>query len=208
MEHKIIVVGIGPGGKDYLLPIAAKAIENARILLGSRRALETLAPIGTQTKVIDREITKLLDYIEDKVKEVPVTVMVSGDPGFYSLLAALRQRFPAERLEVIPGISSVQLAFARAAEPWQDALLISMHGRNASHEALSFHVGKKLGLLTDAKHKPSFIAKMLLDKGWPQGAAVWLCSSLSYEDEDVRCMTLGEARETMGFEHSVMVVKA
>jgi cobalt-precorrin-7 (C5)-methyltransferase len=208
MEHKIIVVGIGPGSKDYLLPIASKAIREAKVLVGSRRALETLAPLGIETKVIDREITKLLDYIADKAKAVSITVMVSGDPGFYSLLAALRRTFPVEKLEVIPGISSAQLAFARAAEPWQDALLISMHGRSASDEALRFSKGKKLGILTDDKHNPAFISGLLIKEGWPSETTVWLCSALSYENEDVRSMTLGEAGKTPGFEHSVMVVKA
>ncbi|MCE5284657.1 MAG: precorrin-6y C5,15-methyltransferase (decarboxylating) subunit CbiE [Pelosinus sp.] len=208
MEYKIIVVGIGPGGKDYLLPIASNAIDEAKVLVGSRRALETLAPGGIETKVIDREITALLDYIEEKIKVTSVTVLVSGDPGFYSLLVALKGRFPVERLVVIPGISSAQLAFARISEPWQDALLISMHGRSASDEALGFIAGKKLGILTDANHNPAFIARLLINEGWPLGTKVWLCSGLSYETEEVRSLTLDETQEISGFEHSVMVVKA
>lgn len=208
MEHKIIVVGIGPGGKDYLLPIADRAIREAKVLVGSRRALLALAPAGIETKTIDKEIAKLLDYIQEKLNEVSVTVMVSGDPGFYSLLAALKGRFSLEKLEVIPGISSVQLAFARASEPWQDAVLISMHGRRASDEALCFRRGKKLGILTDNKHNPAYISGLLMEEGWPRETTVWLCSGLSYEDEEVRLTTLSKAQNVLGFEHSVMVVKA
>lgn len=208
MEHKIIVVGIGPGSEDYLLPIAKRAIDNAKVLIGSRRALETLAPPHIETKVIDREINELLLYIEKKVVKMPVTVMVSGDPGFYSLLVALKGYFKAEQLEVIPGISSMQLAFAKAIEPWQDALLLSMHGRSVSDEVLVFSQGKKLGFLTDGQHNPAYIADVLLAKGWPIDTTVWLCSALSYSGEEVRQITLQEAQETLGFDHSVMVVKA
>jgi cobalt-precorrin-7 (C5)-methyltransferase len=208
MEHKITVVGIGPGGKDYLLPIASKAIAEAGVLVGSRRALDTLAPPGAETKVIDKEIAALLFYIEEKIQTTPVTVMVSGDPGFYSLLAALRGHFAAAQLVVIPGISSVQLAFARAAEVWQDAMLLSMHGRTVNDELIGFTAGKKLGILTDREHNPAHIASLLLGRGWPPETPVWLCNSLSYENEEVRETTLGEAQEIPGFEHSVMVVKA
>ena len=55
--------------------------------------------------------------------------MVSGDPGYYSLLDALRRDFPAKQIMVIPGISAMQYAFARLALPWHDAVLASFHGR-------------------------------------------------------------------------------
>lgn len=208
MEHKITVVGIGPGGKDYLLPIAERVIKEAKVLIGSQRALATLAPAGVKTKVIDKNIESLLAYIEETIQTVPVTVLVSGDPGFYSLLSALKARFGSERLTVIPGISSVQLAFARAGEVWQDAVLVSMHGRTVRKEQLVFAPGKKVGILTDKEHNPACIARMLLQGGWPQNSYVWLGTCLSYETEEILETTLLEAGALVGFEHSVMVVKA
>ena len=207
MENTIIVAGIGPGSPDYLLPAALRAIEQATVLVGSSRALATFARVDQRCHVITADIQGVLDFVAEASQTGQVVILVSGDPGFYSLLAALRQQFGAHRLEVIPGISSVQLAFARLGEVWHDAILASMHGREAADSQLAYEKGKKLGLLTDNKHTPAVIAKRLLAHGWPQETAVWLCEHLSYQTETILAVTLAKACEIDGFAHAVMVVK-
>lgn len=208
MEYKIIVVGIGPGSPDYIPPIASRAIAQAKVVVGSSRALATLAPENCETKVIDRDITGIMNFIGQHLLSGNVTVLVSGDPGFYSLLAALSLEFPPEVLQVIPGISSVQLAFARLSCPWQDADLISLHGREVDKARLAFRAGAKLAFLTDGKYNPRQIATMLLDLGWPADAKAWLCAELSYPTERIVSGRLATLTEIDGFEHSVMVVMA
>ncbi|WP_425060742.1 Cobalamin biosynthesis bifunctional protein CbiET [Sporomusa carbonis] len=207
-KYQIIVVGIGPGSPDYVLPVASRVIAAAKVLVGSKRALDTFSSVGQVTKIIDKDINGVLDFIAGQLASHDVVVMVSGDPGFYSMLAALRHRFASERITVIPGISSAQLAFARLGEVWQDAALISMHGRQAADDVLAYRPGRKLGILTDTRHNPAHIASILLNHGWPETACVWLCANLSYDNEVVAAMTLAEAAVTPGFDHSVMVVKA
>lgn len=208
MEHKIIVVGIGPGSADYLLPIAKRTIEQARILVGGKRALETLAPVGVKSKVIDGDIAGVLSYIEAELIAQDVVVMVSGDPGFYSLLPAIRRRFPQGCIEVIPGISSLQLAFARTGDYWQDATLISLHGRKADETGLAYRCDKKLGILTDSENNSCTIARHLLRSGWPAATPAVVCLALSYENEQVVTATLEELSNREGYSHCVMVVKA
>lgn len=206
MEHKVIVVGIGPGSPDYILPIASRSIAQAQVLVGSQRALDAFAPSHITTKVIDKDIKGVLAFISEYLSKSDVVVMVSGDPGFYSLLAALKAHFSQSQLTVIPGISSMQLAFARIAEVWQDAVLISMHGRQACDENLQYYPNKKLGILTDHEHNPSHIAQVLIQHGWPIDSQVWLGEALSYEYEHNKKITLGEATQLAGFTHCVMVV--
>lgn len=208
MEHKITIVGIGPGSPDYLPPVAARAIAQAKVLVGGRRVLAEFAPHAGDTKVIDKDIDGVTAFIGARLRDNDVVVLVSGDPGFYSMLATLRREFPARRLEVIPGISSVQLAFARLAESWQEATLVSLHGREAEDGLPAYAAGRKLGLLTDARHAPRQIAKLLLDQGWPGGCPTWLCADLSYPAERILATTLAEAAQADGFEHCVMVVTA
>lgn len=208
MDHKITVVGIGPGSPDYLPPIAARAIARARVLVGGGRALAAFAPASCETYTIGKDIAAVITHIRERLAVGDVTVLVSGDPGFYSLLAALRAEFGPEALDVIPGVSSVQLAFARLACPWQDAVLVSLHGRGPNDAALAYAPGKKLGLLTDGHHTPRRIAGDLLARGWPATAAVWLCADLSYESERIVAATLGETAQGHGCEHCVMVVMA
>lgn len=208
MEYKIIVVGIGPGSPDYLPPVAKRTIDSAKVVVGSRRALAAFAPPMARTWIIDKDVEGTIAYIRTELDRCDVVVMVSGDPGFYSLLAVLRQVFGAERLTVIPGISSVQLAFAKIADIWQDAILTSLHGRQAPAETLRYTPGKKLGILTDAEHSPAYIASLLTDLGWPATATVHLCANLSYEDEKIVRLSLAEAKLITGFTHCVMVVAA
>ena len=205
---RIVIVGIGPGSPDYVLPIASRTITAANVLVGSKRALDTFAAESQITKIIDKDIEGVLAFIKCQLASQDVVVMVSGDPGFYSLLAAIRKQFSAECISVIPGISSAQLAFARLAEIWQDADLISMHGRQADDGLLDYQPHRKLGILTDTQHNPAYIACALREHGWPDNAQVWLCANLSYDNEKVIAMTLAEAAGIPGFEHSVMVVKA
>lgn len=206
MEHKIIVVGIGPGSPDYLPPVAARAIGRAAVLVGGGRALAAFASPDCEKYTVGADIAAALAFIRRRLADCDVTVLVSGDPGFHSMLAALRREFGAGRLEVIPGISSVQTAFARVACPWQDAVLISLHGREPGDAALDYCPGRKLGLLTDPRYTPRRIAGELLAKGWPPGVEVWLCAELSYPAEKVLATTLGQAAGQEGFENSVMVV--
>ncbi|EGO61959.1 precorrin-6y C5,15-methyltransferase (decarboxylating) subunit CbiE [Acetonema longum] len=208
MEHKVIIVGIGPGAPDYLLPAALKKIQQARVLAGGKRALATFGREDVQQIQIDGNLSEVLHGIREALPQSDVTVLVSGDPGFYSLLPAIRRSFPSEIIEVVPGISSVQVAFARIGLPWQEAYLTSVHGREvAGNPALGYIPGKILGLLTDPVHNPSFLAAHLLEQGWPQTAKVWLCENLSYDSERILALSLAEIKSVAGFESCVMVVQ-
>jgi cobalt-precorrin-7 (C5)-methyltransferase len=206
MDNKIIVAGIGPGSEDYILPVALRTIKQAKVLVGSKRALAAFAPVNAKVRIIDKDIPALLAFIDRALSENDVVVMVSGDPGFYSLLGALKTKFSAEQIRVIPGISSLQMAFARVACPWHDALLLSLHGREADVEQFRYLSGRKLGLLTDPVHNPCYIAKLLLECGWPPATETWLCSDLSYEQERVDVFTLEQVANLSGYNHCVMVV--
>lgn len=226
--HRIMVVGIGPGNPNYMVPAARKAIARSEALVGGERALaqfaqktdaavrafasapaERRADDGThgrqateqesdrtcrqETCVIKRDIGRVMAFIREHLAETDVVVMVSGDPGYFSLLDAIRRTFPAELIDVIPGISSFQLAFARLALPWHDADLLSFHGRVPEDGALAYRPGRKLGMLTDMTHNSRTIAKTLLAHGWPESARYAICARLSYEDERIERLTIGEA---------------
>ncbi len=208
MEHKIIVAGIGPGAPEYLVPVAKQYIDLASVLLGSRRALDTFAKPGTKTMAITGDIQAVLDFIKEECLHTEVVVMVSGDPGYYSLLAALRNVFSPSQLQVIPGISSMQLAFARLALPWQTARLLSLHGRGPEEQDLHYEIGAVLGILTDTAYTSQAIARLLLARGWPAETKVYCCARLSYKDEEIATATLGTINTIEDFSHCIMVVTA
>ena len=205
-QNKIVVVGIGPGNPDYIVPKGLKAIEQAKFLVGGRRALNQFATDGQETCPITADIQGVMDFICAKIKRDKVVAMVSGDPGYYSLLDALRRDFPAKQITVIPGISAMQYAFARLALPWHDATLASFHGRTPATQDIAYKQGKILGLLTDCKYNSQTIAEILLQAGWPQTQTMHICSRLSYDDEKVVTTTLGEAMNLPAVSHCILII--
>lgn len=209
MEHKIIVAGIGPGNPDYMVPEARRAIREARVLVGGRRALSQFAGNSVQEQcAIGADIPAVLAFIRSRLQEDDVVVMVSGDPGYYSLLDALRREFPAEAIRVIPGISAMQMAFARLALPWHEADLWSFHGRVPEEARLLYAPGRMAGMLTDGKYNSHTIPRLLMEKGWPGDAGLAVCSRLSYEDEVIIRTTLAEAENYPVYSHCILVVIA
>lgn len=205
MADQITIVGIGPGHPDYVPPIAMRAITSAQVLVGSKRALETYADSSQLQIEITGDLAAVADGIIQHYSSKRVAVMVSGDPGFYSLLPFLLKHFRPEEIEVIPGIGSMQTAFCQAKTVWHDAQLVSLHGRDfASVQDILAKPGK-MGFLTDHQHSPAVIARYLLDLGWPN-CKVFLCERLSYPDQRICETDLMSTLHEPGFKHGIMVV--
>ncbi|MFI6339992.1 precorrin-6y C5,15-methyltransferase (decarboxylating) subunit CbiE [Streptomyces sp. NPDC050535] len=124
----ITVVGTGTGAP--LPPEAMSAVAEAGLVVGARRHLARVRlPEGAEQVVLGA-LAPALDVIERYVdKRGRVVVLASGDPGFFGIVRALAKRFGTERLDVRPGVSSVATAFARIGLPWDDAVVVSAHGR-------------------------------------------------------------------------------
>lgn len=207
MEHKIIVAGIGPGAKEYVVPMAMQAIQTAKVLVGGNRALAEFANDTQQTFAIKADINAVMEFIQEKLLEHDVVVMVSGDPGYYSLLSAIRKHFPLKQISVIPGLSSMQTAFAKIALPWQNARLLSFHGRVPKDEDLKYYPGRIIGMLTDNKFNSNAIATYLIERGWDKQSTAYICSRISYPDEKIVSLTLDEAQTKECASHCVMIVE-
>ncbi|WP_082788980.1 precorrin-6y C5,15-methyltransferase (decarboxylating) subunit CbiE [Desulfolucanica intricata] len=186
---KITVVGIGPGGKEYLTPAALEAISEAKFLIGGKRNLQLFDISQKETFIIKNNLQDMLKYIKEK--NSAVTVLASGDPGLFGILAYLRRHFSPKQLQVIPGISSVQLACARLALPWHDAVITSTHGRDYSDFIETVKQNDKVVSLTNPRSSPSELAKALLESGIFT-RTIYLCQNLTYPDENITKYTLKE----------------
>ena len=181
---KIKVAGLGPGNPDYILPAVRKAAEDSDIIIGGRRNIESIKELleGKEIKYIDSRLAELAEYIkQNRIKKI--TVIVSGDPGFYSMLNYLENTFGREELEVIPGISSVQYMFARLGMHWYDAFVSSLHGKEFDF-AQKMNDCNKMGLLTDNKFTPRKIAEELFNKK-QNNVKIFVGENLSYENEKI-----------------------
>ena len=208
MENKIVVAGIGPGNEEFITPAALKKIRAAKFLVGGKRALSEFSTANQITCAITRDLDAPINFIREKIQLGEVVVMVSGDPGYYSMLDWLRKNFPPSMIEVIPSISAMQLAFAKIALSWHDATLLSFHGRQPARAALEYSAGKILGLLTDAEFNSATISKILLDCGWDKNSSVTICEKLSYPDEKIFTTTLDDAANTEPVKHCILIVNS
>nr|WP_202498581.1 precorrin-6y C5,15-methyltransferase (decarboxylating) subunit CbiE [Streptomyces sp. SID5469] len=110
---------------------AARALAGAGLVVGGRRHLAAAALPDGAERIVLGPLAPALDAIEAALeKQRRVVVLASGDPGFFGIVRALAERFGAERLDVRPGVSSVATAFARLGLPWDDAVVVSAHGRD------------------------------------------------------------------------------
>ncbi|MCK8825528.1 precorrin-6y C5,15-methyltransferase (decarboxylating) subunit CbiE [Fuchsiella alkaliacetigena] len=205
MADQIYILGIGPGSEEYLLPITRRLATEADVLIGGRRALDLFSDLNKEELVIKADLEKILNFIKENYQQRQIAVLVSGDPGLYSMLNYLGRHFERQHLEVIPGVSSLQLGFARAKLVWQDAYITSLHGRSKDELVDILAKEEKVGFFTDHKFPPNQIAEFLLAKGVTDKRA-FVGERLSYADERSIDATLTEISEYEDFGMSVMVI--
>ena len=204
--NKICIIGVGPGAGEYLLPAALKLIKDADCLIGAQRALDLFSRFKKEKICFDSRLSRVIPYLKKHREDKKIAVLVSGDPGLYSLAQAIARNFPKDEYEVIPGISSLQLAFARIGESWQDVKIISLHGREISPEILAdMRNSSKVFIFTDNDFTPNVIAEFLLKQGIKNRRAVVL-ENLSYPEERIVDSDLKKLNRMKGFGLCVMII--
>lgn len=180
------IIGLGPGAPDYILPIATKEMKSTDVIIGFKRAIESLDYIDVPKKTI-KSLKELLKYIVDNPNQT-VGVVASGDPCFYGVLEYIKKNIDGT-INVIPGISSFQYLMSKLQKSWHEAHVGSLHGRKADFGRLVKEYPVSVWL-TDTVQNPSYICKRLLestDSYW-----VYVGENLSYPDEKI---TRGNPKE-------------
>ncbi|MEE8168688.1 MAG: precorrin-6y C5,15-methyltransferase (decarboxylating) subunit CbiE [Candidatus Hydrothermarchaeales archaeon] len=199
---KIFVIGIGPGSRDFLTPAAEAAVDKAEVLVGGKKAL-SLFQSKSKQMVIDRDLNAVLEFIREN-GDKDVAVLTSGDPGFYSILDVVLENFQEKDVEIIPGISSMQLCFAKLKESWKDARFISLHGRDPKGLPERIIEGKSV-ILTDSTYTPDRIASLLLSSGVGNRSAA-VCEDLSGSEERIINSNLEDISKKSFSGNCIMVV--
>ena len=186
---KVHIVGIGPGGEEYLIPLARKAIADADTLIGAPRLLAPFANSGKRTIEMKGNIDDVLDYMSRNFGHENIAVLLSGDPCFFSLLDRILARMDSADLEIVPGISSFQVAFSRMGRPWEGYSFASVHGRSLNSILAKAQEGNPMVIFTGGENTPDRTAAFLKEKGLPD-RKVQVAGNLSYNDEYVEESTL------------------
>lgn len=153
----IAVVGVGADGR--LAAGGEDRLREAAFVVGAARHLRRFAPAMLSTL----ELAGDLDHLCDAVAEHDggVVILASGDPGFFGIVRKLAERFGRDALEVLPGVSSVASVFGRAGMPWDDAIVVSAHGRDPRAAVNACRAYPKVAVLTSPAFGPAQLAAAL-----------------------------------------------
>jgi cobalt-precorrin-7 (C5)-methyltransferase len=122
------IIGCGPNDHLFLTEMARWYIDNAQIISGSSRLLSLYSKLECEQIPVTANMDEFIAAIQKAFeRNIPVTILVTGDTGVASLASVIVKRFGRENCLCIPGISSVQLACARLCIEWGDALIINSH---------------------------------------------------------------------------------
>ncbi len=189
-EQKIHIIGVGDDGFDGLVAPARKIIEQADLLVGAEAELKAAPSSKAQRLVIGPDLDAAIDKIA-KTKDKHIVILASGDPLFYGVARYLCDKLGKDRFEVLPHVSSMQLAFARVKESWEEAYLTDLANHRLDEVIEKIRIATKVGLFTTEMYPTKAVAKALLDRRIDYFSA-YVCENLGSPDERV---TQGELAE-------------
>jgi precorrin-6Y C5,15-methyltransferase (decarboxylating) len=199
--EKVQILGIGDDGLEGLSPLARQLIDQADLLVGPRHTL-ALIPAGKAERI---DSGSNLDGVVQRIEKAAgkrIVVLASGDPLFYGTARYLCDRLGKDRFNVMPHVSSMQLAFARVKESWDDAYLTSLANQPLERIIEKARIASKVGLFTTEQAPPSAVASALLERNIDYFTA-YVCENLGSPDERV---TQGELLDVAKQEFSPLNV--
>lgn len=200
---RVNIIGIGPGNPELLTGQARQAIADSNILIGDKRML---AAFGAGKRLFDTIKTSEIAAVcqDADAEKDTVAVLVSGDVGFFSLAKTIAGKLPDCDCHRYCGISSL-VYFAQQLEmSWDDAKIVSMHGRKQNLIA-AIAQNNKVFSLTGGEHSPNALCRQLCEHGL-ETVDVYVGENLSYPEEKI---THGTAEEISKLEFpslSVMMI--
>lgn len=198
-KMNIILAGIGMGASKGLTGEVSDAIESADILLGAKRLIEPYKPrMEKKPYYLGKDIVPYLEsmFLQSAGKRYWVVVLFSGDSGCYSGCQALarclheavaEKRFLAD-IRILPGISSVSYLASCIGESYQDAAIMSMHGKLLPDLARRIQENEQTFLfmsgVKDMRKLGTALTEALMND-----CIITAGYQLSYEDEEIRKLT-------------------
>ncbi|MBT2720134.1 precorrin-6y C5,15-methyltransferase (decarboxylating) subunit CbiE [Bacillus sp. ISL-46] len=195
------MIGIGDEGKVSLLPMYEKWINESEILIGGKRQLSFFPEFAGENIAIEGGLSSLVERLQSETRNV--VILASGDPLFYGIGSYLSSKID---LEIYPYLSSIQLAFARMKERWQDAYFTSVHGRSIKGLAQRVDGKKTVAILTDTENSPNKIAQYLLSFGMTEYEA-FVGENLGSDKERYHWFTLVEMKDEEFSPLNVVILK-
>jgi cobalt-precorrin-7 (C5)-methyltransferase len=216
MKPKAYIIGVGPGASEFLSGRARDRICRSQVVLGWDMDLLPAQDLldGKEVHLQDvRNYRESATLVAEKFRDTDATVAILrvGDPCISSGLTGLLELFAGYEIEVVPGVSSVQVAASLARINIDEAVVITFHESGNIEERKRFmldalHRGRHLLMLAGEELRPDAAARYLVEHGIDERLPVLMCERLTLPDETLTWTTLGGLREMQPYWLTVIVV--
>ena len=177
----VVLLGIGMGSKETLTIQGNEAVEQADLIIGARRMADAVALPG-QDVFYEYRSAEIAEYIKKHPEYEKVVIALSGDVGFYSGAKGLLKALDGNA-EIICGISSVVYFMSKIGLSWDDAKIVSAHGRVCNLVSL-IRTNQKVFAILGTSDGTAHLAQKLTDYGMGE-VQLYVGENLSYEDEKI-----------------------
>ena len=202
--EKIHIIGIGDDGADGITSRAKTLIDEAQLLIGPQFILKLFDGQSSECWDAGDDIEALANRL-NSAEHQKVVILTPGDPLFYGTARYLCDRLGKDRFEVLPHVSTMQLAFARVKETWNEAYLTNLATHSLTHVINKIRNAERVGVFTASHATPANLANALLDAGIDYFTA-YVCENLGAPDERVTSGELSEFTEVKFGELNVMIL--
>ena len=178
------VIGMGIESGDTLSNAARATLDQAEVVIAAPRYRAVVHSLRAEFYDYPSPLQKLWPLLQEQAGK-RIVLLASGDPLFYGIGATLTQRLGSESIRFHPNVSSIQAAFARIGSPWQQARMLSLHGRPLASLKAALQANRLYALLTDRDSHPQAIAALLQEVGFGE-SVLWVAEALGMPEERVR----------------------
>lgn len=189
--EKVYIVGISESGLAGLSPVARELVSQADLLVGDQEVLDLVTDLPAEKLEVTSDWATVCDRIAQELGRRRIVVLATGDPLFYGVARYLTDRIGKERVEIIPHVSTMQLAFARIKESWDDAYFVDLSQRDLEDILDRVRSAEKVGFFTSPVWPPYRIAQVLLESRMDYFIA-YVCENLGSPDERITRAELEE----------------
>jgi precorrin-6y C5,15-methyltransferase (decarboxylating) CbiE subunit len=217
-QNKVYIVGVGPGSPEFVTPAARKAIEEADIIVGWEINFLPVKALIDGQKVYLQDAVNYLRVVADAAEEAretgqTIAIVRIGDPCISGGLNGLLKIFHDFQVEIIPGISSTQIAAAAARINLDESAVISFHEEDEPLEKKqgfmleAFRRNRHLLILTGKMQRPEETARYLMSHGVSGDTAALVGENFTLKNEKISRGSLKEIAHGHYSWLSIMVVK-
>jgi len=203
---KIHIIGVGGDGVAGLTARARELLTQAEIVFGAEGVLRLLPEVNAERVRIGSDLQEVVERLRSGLGRKRMVIVATGDPLFYGVARYLCDKLGKENFEVLPHVSTMQLAFARVKESWEEAYLTDLSTRSLDDVLDRIRTAETVGLFTSEMHNPARIARELLIRGLDYFRA-YVCENLGGRDERITQGELVEIQDMHFDPLNVLILK-